>query len=128
MSASLAISCSTFAPRIGPVGAESPSALRSLFRSGRSQTNIFFLTVQARLPPYVDPSSASGSASASRLTSSQVATGLGGGRHPDQSARMQELGELDRVRRSALAQVVADDPHVQATLMGRVTPDPAYQH
>ena len=73
-SASLAIRCSTFAPRIGPPGASSPSAATSLLRSGRSQTNSFLRIVHALLPPKVVPSSACGRASAIRLTVVQVAT------------------------------------------------------
>src|SRR5512132_1326160 len=72
-SASLAPRCSTRAPRIGPSGASSPSASRSERRSGRSHTKPLSLTSQRRRSRDT-PSLVSGSASAIRRTSSQLAT------------------------------------------------------
>src|SRR3954469_24789507 len=72
MSAPFAIRCSTRAPRIGPVGALSPSAFWSVLLSGRSQTKNFFLTTHASFSRDVS-SVVSGRASAKRRTSSQSA-------------------------------------------------------
>src|SRR6185437_6782488 len=43
----------------------------------------------------------------------------------DEPALVHDLGELDRVRRGALAQVVRHDPHLERLVVARVAPDPA---
>ena len=51
--------------------------------------------------------------------------------HPrtrDDSACDEHLGHLHAVERRALAQVVAGDPEVERTRLGRVFPDPADEH
>src|SRR5271167_86445 len=73
MSASLAPSSGTRAPRITPSAAASPSARRSESRNGRSQTNSLSLTRQSALPSREVCSDVSGSARASLQTSSKVA-------------------------------------------------------
>src|SRR4051794_14545923 len=72
ISACLAISCSTRAPRMGPSGAAAPRCSRSGLRSGRSQTKDLSLTRQWRCSREMAVV-VSGSASAIRSTSSQVA-------------------------------------------------------
>ncbi len=61
----MATRCSTRAPRIGPSGAAAPSASRSAFRSGRSQTKSLSFTRHWRCSRE-RRSVASGIASASR--------------------------------------------------------------
>ena len=50
----------------------------------------------------------------------RLGTPLRGRGNADQSALVQDLGDLDRVGRGALEQVVADDPHLQAARVARV--------
>src|SRR4051794_15610512 len=74
MSAARAPRSGTRAASTGPGGAVSPNSARSDLRSGRSQAKVLSRTRQLRPPPWPERSSvASGSASASRATSSQVA-------------------------------------------------------
>src|SRR3954452_12643893 len=47
---------------------------------------------------------------------------LRGSRNAHQAARVQDLGDLHGVRRRALEQVVADDPHLQPARMRRIAP------
>ena len=51
-----------------------------------------------------------------------------GSRHAHEVALGEQLGDLDGVGRGALAQVVADDPEVEAALVRGVAADPADQH
>src|SRR5690348_10562184 len=50
------------------------------------------------------------------------------GAPPELTALAEQLGQLDRVRGRALAEVVADDPHVQAAVVRRVASYAAHQH
>src|SRR4051794_40533851 len=53
-------------------------------------------------------------------------TARSGGRpRADEAAGVELLGELDGVRRRPLAQVVRDDPHLEAALVRGVAPEPA---
>ncbi len=53
---------------------------------------------------------------------------LRGSRNLDQVARVEDLGDLDRVGRGALEQVVADHPHLQPARVGRVAAQAADEH
>src|SRR5215203_4120635 len=48
-----------------------------------------------------------------------------GGRNPHESALVQNLGNLHRIGGGALEQVVADDPHLQAAVVGGIAPQAA---
>ena len=90
----------TDAPKIGPVGAASPRNSTSARRSGRSQTKPLSRTVH-RGTPRDDDSPVSGSASAIRRTSSQVAMGstLHDQRGSDGSQSLATPGEAKPVGR-----------------------------